>query len=265
MQKNNYLTKHEQLIFDIIKETDIISIKDIEDMFHELTQNMRYKIVSSLNSKGYLYRLEKGLYLVQKTPAKEPIIEDPYRLALSIFKGYIAFSSALRLYNLIEYEPFTFFVATPNRSKRLFIGNYEIRAVSMRDRAEGITLYNEIYVSNLEKTIFDCFYKPQYSGGYETITKALAADIKIDWKNVLYYFKKYSSDSLCQRTGYILDLMKQEIDYNVPDYCISYFRNRIKSKTKLIPTSPTKGKYSSKWKLMDNLGKTTILGWFNGA
>jgi predicted transcriptional regulator of viral defense system len=265
MEENNYLARREQLIFEIIKETDIISIKDIEDMFSEISQNMRYKILSSLNSKGYLYRLEKGLYLVQKTPSKEPIIEKPYQLALSLFKGYIAFSSALRLYNIIEYEPFTFFVVTPNRSKRLIIGNYEIRAVSMRVRAEGITLYNGIYVSNLEKTIFDCFYKPQYSGGYETITRALATDMKLNWKNVLYYFKKYSSDSLCQRTGYILDLMKQEIDLDIPDYCIHYFRNRIKSKTKLIPTAPSKGKYSSKWKLLDNLGKNTILGWINGA
>jgi predicted transcriptional regulator of viral defense system len=265
MQENNYLTRREQLIFDIIRETDIISIHDIKDMFPEISQNMRYKILSSLNSKGYIFRLEKGLYLVQKTPSKEPIIEDPYRLALSMFNGYIAFSSALRLYNLIEYEPFTIFVATPNQSKRLVIGNYELRAVSMRVRAEGISLYNGIYMSNLEKTIFDCFYKPQYSGGYETITKALATGIKLNWKNVLYYFKKYSSDSLCQRTGYILDLMRTEIDYNVADYCIRYFRNRTKSKTKLIPTAPTKGKYSSKWKLMDNLGESTILGWLNGA
>jgi predicted transcriptional regulator of viral defense system len=240
-------------------------MKDIEDMFPEITSNMRYKIVSSLNSKGYLFRLEKGLYLVQKTSSKEPIIEDPYRLALSLFNGYIAFSSALRLYNFIEYEPFTLFVATPNRSKRLVIGNYEIRAVSIGVRAEGLKLYKGLYISNLEKTIFDCFYKPQYSGGYETITKALATGIKLNWKDVLYYFKKYSSDSLCQRTGYILDLIKQEIDYDVPDYCIRYLRNRIKSKTKLIPTAPTKGKYCSKWKLMDNLGKTTILGWVNGA
>ena len=115
MEKNNYLTRREQLVFDIIKDTDIISIQEIEDIFGELSQNMRYKILSSLNLKGYLYRLEKGLYLVQKIPSKEPIVENPYRIALGIFKGYIAFSSALRLYDLIEYEPFTIFVVMPNK------------------------------------------------------------------------------------------------------------------------------------------------------
>jgi predicted transcriptional regulator of viral defense system len=265
MEKNNYLTRREQLVFDIIRETDIISIQEIEDMFPELSQDMRYKILSSLNSKGYLYRLEKGLYLVQKIPSKEPIIEDPYQIALNIFKGYIAFSSALRLYNLIEYEPFTIFVVMPNRSKRIVIGNYEIQAVSMGFRAEGLTLYKGIYISNLEKTIFDCFYKPQYSGGYQTITKALVPNTRLNWKNLLYYFQKYSSASLCQRTGYILDLLNKEMDFDIPNYIINYFQNRIKAKTKLIPTAPTRGKYISKWKLMDNLGRETIMGWADGA
>ena len=265
MDNYYYLTRREQLVFDIIKETDIISIKDIEDMFPELSKHMRYKILSSLNMKGFLYRLENGLYLVQKIPSKEPIIERPYHIALSIFKGYVAFSSALRLYDIIEYEPFTIFIVTPNRSRRLTLGNYEIQAISMGFRAEGLTLHKDIYVSNLEKTIFDCFYKPQYSGGYETITKAIYAIGRFTWKNLLYYFQKYSSSSLCQRTGYILDLMKKELGHNIPDYIIRYFQSRIKTKSKLIPTAPTRGKYISRWKLMDNLGEQTILGWANGA
>ncbi|MCK5560090.1 MAG: hypothetical protein KAJ51_05830 [Thermoplasmata archaeon] len=265
MEENNYLTRREQLVFDIIRETDIISIHQIEDMFPELSQNMRYKILSSLNLKGYLYRLEKGLYLVQKIPSKEPLIENPYRIALSIFKGYIAFSSALRLYDLIEYEPFTIFVVMPNRSKRIALGNYEIQAISMGIRAEGLTLYKEIYVSNLEKTIFDCFYKPQHSGGYETITKALASNIQLKWKNFIHYFQKYSSSSLCQRTGYILDLMKENLDFDVPDHVIRYFQSRIKTKSRLISTVPSRGQYVTKWKLMDNLGTGTILGWADGA
>jgi len=265
MKKNNYLTRSEQLVFDIIKETDIISIHEIEDMFPELSQNMRYKILYSLNSKGYLYRLEKGLYLVQKIPSKDPIIENPYRIALSIFKGYIAFSSALRLYDLIEYEPFTIFVVMPNKSKKIALGNYEIRVISMGFRAEGLTLYKGIYVSNLEKTFFDCFYKPQYSGGYETITKAVVGNPQLKWKNFIYYFQKYSSSSLCQRTGYILDLMNENLNYDIPDYMLRYFQSRIKTKSRLIPTAPARGKYIPKWKLMDNLGADTILGWVNGA
>jgi len=265
MQKKIYLTKSEQLVFETIRDTDTISSQEIEDMFPELSKNMRYKVISSLSKKGYLYRLENGLYLVQKIPSKDPIIEDPYRIALSIFNGYIAFSSALRLYGLIEYEPFTIFVSMPDRSKRITVGNYEIQAISMGKRAVGITLYKGYYVSNPEKTFFDCFYKPQYSGGYETITRALFLDVKLEWKSFIYYFKKYSSSSHCQRTGYILDLMKEELDYNIPDHVIRYFQKRIKTKSRLIPTAPSRGKYISRWKLMDNLGVDTILGWVNGA
>ena len=153
----------------------------------------------------------------------------------------------------------------PDRSKKITVGNYEMRAISMGKKAEGLTLYSGYYVSNIEKTFFDCFYKPQYSGGYETITKALTLVDRLEWKGFIGYFKKHSSSSLCQRTGYILDLMKEELDHNIPDHVIRYFQSRVKMKSRLIPTAPSKGRYISRWKLMDNLGVDTILGWTNGA
>ena len=96
MEKNYYLTKTEQKIFNVIKHAKIITAKEVADLFPELSREMIYKVLSSLEKKGYLYRIKNGLYLVQQIPAKEPIIENPYEIALAIFPGYIAFSSALR-------------------------------------------------------------------------------------------------------------------------------------------------------------------------
>jgi len=48
--------------------------------------------------------------------------ENPHKVALSIFKGYIGFSSALRTYNLLEYEPTTIFIVTRNKSARKKLG-----------------------------------------------------------------------------------------------------------------------------------------------
>ncbi|KUK04265.1 MAG: hypothetical protein XD62_0841 [Methanosarcinales archeaon 56_1174] len=265
MKKNYYLTKSEQLVFRVIENARIISTTELKDLFPELSEEMIYKVASSLERKGYLYRLKKGLYLVQKTPSKEPLIENPYEIALSIFKGYIAFSSALRLYDLIEYEPFTIFVATPEKSGRVELNSYTVRAVSMGERAIGITFYRGVYISTKAKTFFDCFYKPQYAGGYETITKALFEVKNMDWDEFLSYFKKFASPSLCQRTGYILDLMRRELDFKVPENVLLFFKGRVKTRTRLIPTAPSKGRFISAWKVTDNLGKERILGWAYGA
>ena len=247
------------MIFNAISSADIVNSNEIKDIFSGLKPYQVNKVCSSLSSKGYLHRLKKGVYLVQKKPSDIPVIKNAYKIALALFKGYIGFSSALRLYDLIDYEPFTIFVVTGNRSMEKIIGEYTLKYVAMGDKATGMTYYNGVYVSTTAKTFFDCFYKPQYGGGYSTITKALY-DADIDWNEFLGYFGLASS-SLCQRTGYVLDLLGGATSV-VPNDVLDYFKNRIKNNTRLLPSGSSKGKYIKEWMLLDNLGKENILSWW---
>ena len=264
MEKNYYLTGSEQNVYNSIKHAELITSDEVRELFPELSIGMLYKVLSSLEKKGYLYRLKRNLYLVQKRPGENPTIENPYRIALALYSGYIGFSTALRQYDLIEYEPFTIFVITPEKSASVDIGNYTIQAVAMGKRAMGLTLHRGIYVSNVEKTFFDCFYKQQYSGGYETITKALYEKKSLKWDSFLGYFKMFASPSLCQRTGYVLDMMSKEMNFRIPNTVIVFFKKKIRGKTKLIPTSPSRGKFSAEWKVLDNLSGERMLGWYYG-
>lgn len=262
MNKNIYLTRQEQLIYNVISSTDITSIDEIISFFPNLKSFQINKVCSKLSSKGYLYRLKKGVFLIQKKPSQIPIVENPYRIALSLFSGYIGFSSALRIYELLDYEPFTIFIVTKNKSMEKRIAEYTYKSVAMGKRAIGITNYKGIYISTLAKTFFDCFYKPQYGGGYSTITKALF-EADVDWGEFIQYFDLASS-SLCQRTGYILELMKKETN-KISEEVLHYFKKRIKNNTKLLPTGRGSGDYIKEWKLLDNLGKNNILSWwYNG-
>lgn len=259
MDKNIYLTRREQEIFNAISSADVIQVGEIQGLFPHLNSKEINKICSSLSSKGYLYRVKRGTYLVQQRPSRTPVIKNPYKVATAIFKGYIGFSSALRIYDLLEYEPFTIFVVTYKRSVEKRIGEYTLKWVAMGDKAEGATYYRGLYVSTLAKTFFDCLYRPQYGGGYSTITKALY-EAELDWKEFLGYFKEASS-SLCQRTGYVLELLNEKTE-NVPHDVIDYFSKRIKNNTKLLPSGKAKGEYIKKWMLIDNLGKENILSWW---
>lgn len=263
MQKKYYMTGSEQNVYNSIKHTEMVTSDEVRRLFPELSTGMVYKIMSSLEKKGYLYRIKRNIYLVQKRAGENPVIENPCRIALALYTGYIGFSSALRLYDLIEYEPFTVFVVTTRKSGIVDIGNYTFRAVAMGKKAIGLSTYRGIYVSNIEKTFFDCFYRPQYSGGYETITKALYERKTLEWESFLEYFRLFASNSLCQRTGYVLDMMRREIDSEIPENVIEFFKNNVRSRTKLIPSSPSRGKFSADWKVLDNTGGR-ILGWYHG-
>ncbi|NIA10349.1 MAG: hypothetical protein GWP10_11635 [Nitrospiraceae bacterium] len=261
MNKNIYLSKQEQILFNTISSADIVYTDELKDLFPNLKPYQINKICSSLSSKGYLHRLKKGIYLVQKKPSEIPVIKNPYKIASALSKGYIGFSSALRIYDLLDYEPFTIFTVTRNRSMEKRIGEYTFKSVAMGKKATGMTYYKEVYVSTIPKTFFDCFYKPQYAGGYSTITKALYdADIDWGWGEFTGYFG-FASSSLCQRTGYVLELFGKETD-KIPEEVLHYFRTRIKNNTKLLPSGRSTGRYVKEWMLLDNLGKENILSWW---
>ena len=141
------------------------------------------------------------------------------------------------------------------------IGEHTFKAVAMGKKALGMTYYNDIYISSLPKAFFDCFYKPQYCGGYSSITKALH-DVDLDWDEFIRYFE-FASDSLCQRTGYILELMCEEAGKNKEiENILRILRKRVKNNTKLVPSGMAVGKYIKEWKVLNNLGKGNMLSWW---
>ena len=259
MQKKNYLTKEEQIIHSTIKKTDIIDNVHIKEIFPHYPTKKINKICHSLLSKGYLYPIKKGVYLIHETPSKDPMIRNPFKLALHINKGYLGFSSALRLYDLIPYEPFTIFIVTTKKSQELQIGEYVFKTVSLGKRATGTTYYKNVYTSTIEKTIFDCFYKPQYAGGYTDFIQALTNFNNIKWNQLLNYFERFASDALFQRTGYILELLTDENYLHPPEYVMKKFKQHIRNTTKLLPTKTSKGTYIKQWKIVDNIGKKILL------
>ena len=260
MNKKNYANPIEQDILFKLKGAEIINISEIKELVPHIHQKSLINNVSSLCKKGYMQRLKNGLYLV--TPERALMIRNPLKIALQIYPGYIGFGTALRCYDLLEYEPFDIFIVTNNKSRKKVLGEYTFRYVSMGKRATGARVVNDIWVSNLEKTFFDCFFKPQYAGGYDIITKALFEKKDLDWSRFLYYLEEFASNALCQRIGYILYLLTSETEFSLPKDIEKYLQSKIHSPTRLIPNGPPHGKYSKDWKLLDNVGKNRILGWW---
>lgn len=259
MQKKIYLTKEEQIIISTIQTTEIIDHSHLRELFPTYSPQKINKLCHTLLSKGYLYPLKRGVYLINEIPSSQPVIKNPFRIAPYLNKGYLGFSSALRLYDLLDYEPFTIFTVTPQKSNETTIGNYLFKTIAMGTKATGATFHKDVYVSTIEKTIFDCFYKPQYAGGYQTLTKALIQLKNLNWNQLLSYFNAFATDALFQRTGYLLDLLQQEHLIRLPKTILKECKNHVKTTTKLLPTKPSQGTYSKQWKLLDNIGKGTII------
>jgi len=243
MGKNYYLSPVEQELLDIADGLDIIFTEDIihaSGMGEQVVRNALY----SLNRKGYIFRIKRGVYL--RAIDSKPVIYDKEKIALAIFNGYIAFASALQHWGLIEYESFDVFVATFKRSGDRAIGQYRFKAVSMGRRARGATYHDGVYVSTLEKTMFDCLYKPQHAGGYSLVAQAIA-DANPDWKEVDRLLQTLGSAALRQRAGYVLSKAG-----NAPKWLLNKLGKGIEHEAWLYPSGERKGVHVAEWKVMDN-------------
>jgi len=257
------LTKQELLIYNSLKDIKtVFTNKEIQDIFQEYKAQRINEILFSLNKKNYLINLEKSKYILNEAYS----IEDLFKLSYLVnYNGYIAFSSALYYYGLIDYEPFTIFVINSKKSKELTINNYVFKYINLKKELINNFKYkNGFYISTLEKTIFDCFYKLQYSGGYSVISKAIYESYKkIDWNKLIEIYKKLASSRQHQITGYILSILIEKTNIKIQKKIINYFLNKDKSRTYLSNNySKNNFKYITTWKLKDNIGINKILSWW---
>ncbi len=260
------LSHLEQKIYLLLESEgkNVFSVQDLKEFKLPIKDGHVRVLLHRLEKKGWITSVRKGIYL--RLPAEAAVegkvyLEDPFAVALKVFDGYLAFQSALRVHGLSEYQSFTVFVATKNKSETLsLLGQYEIKAIKVGKRYVGSEEKDNYRVSSLAKTFFDCFYHPQHAGGYSEVLKALHACEKMDWNEFLSYFEKFASNSFCQKVGYLLTLL-QETGYEVPVSVIDYLKKRVRVKTRFSPRI-SGGKLNKEWLVIDNIGKEELLSWW---
>ena len=256
MYQKNYLSREEYGIWKYIKDKEIIDGQLIKQIFPEMPESKKNKMLHNLHKKGCLKRARKNLYY------NSAILGNFYGLALRIKDGYIGLSSALRYHNLIEYEDFTIFVITKNFRKRIALDGtkYEIQYIPLKNLFCGFEKKDDVYISAIEKTFFDCFLKPRFMG-FASITKSLYG-AKVDWKKFLSFFRLTRNNAMRQKTGYILELMKKNTGARIPSFVFEFLLKNIKNPVKLMPIKG-KSTFNKKWKVQDNIGKENILSWWH--
>lgn len=263
------LSHEEQKIYLYLESIgkNAFKVSELDTKKLDIERNYLYVLMERLERKGWITGVGKGVYL--RLPAATAVegkvyLEDPFEVALKMFKGYLAFQSALKVHGLSEYEPFTIYVATRRKSETVpLLKHYEIKAIKFGKRFTGMEKTERYTVSTKAKTFFDCFYHPNYAGGYPEILKSLHTAGQLDWKEMEKYLEKFGSSSICQKIGYLISLLK-ETKYEYPRDFIDYLKGRIGNKTKL-DFSQSGGSYNKEWMIVDNIGKKKLLSWwYNG-
>jgi len=171
---------------------------------------------------------------------------------------YLGFSTALDIHGLLTQPTYKEQIIVQKRiqPEEFKINNIKFEFITYNTNHffgyenTWINNYDKVHCSNLEKTIIDCLYKPQYAMGISEIVKAIyATKEKIDQSKMVQYLERFMSQAVLKRLGFILYhldilfLLRKFIESNITSVYAPLDPSMLKS-----------GKHHSKWRILDNVG-----------
>lgn len=234
-------------------EIDIFRFDDIELLLGKKFTNLN-EVLENLVQKELLSRIERGKF------CKANFRNEHVIGVFMVRESAVAYWSALNLHGLTEQFPNTVFIQTPRKKldKTVFGVGYKFVKIS-RPKREGIISFghgNHVYsITDMEKTIVDCFDLPQYSGGYAELIRAFA-NAKITSEKMIEYCKVINNIAATKRMGYLAELFQKK---NMKTF-IAFAKNQVKQAYNPVdPLGPDSGPFNAEWKLRLNISKEEIL------
>ncbi len=181
-------------------------------------------VLRRLERGGWLYRLERGVYMVvpleagpERVWSESALVIAPYLIQPSA----IAYWSALHYWHLTEQTPRTVFVQSTARKRvrEKVIASQVFRFVTVVEAKFFGTIRRTLsgqpfYVTDREKTLVDTADRPELSGGAEQLAQALQTGAaELDWEQLDDYLHRWPTTAPLKRIGYLLEAL----DVDVPE------------------------------------------------
>jgi len=224
------------------------------------------ELLRDMTNRGKISRLKEGLYvIVPLGETNTTYIPEWHRLTKQLVESaehYIGYYSALQIHNLITQPSLKQQIVVSNQQKKskLKIKSIEFQFIYHNEdhffgsKKIWINQFDKVKCSDLEKTIIDCLFKPEYAGGIVEIAKAIfESKDKIDFGKLLNYTIQFKSQSVMKRLGYLLELLDIKTDITN-----SLLTLRSNSYATLDTELPKEGKRLSRWKILKNIDEETI-------
>ena len=224
------------------------------------------ELLSDMTKRGLLMRLKEGIYhIIPYEADAETFMPDWHLIAeylVNDAKHYIGYYSALQIHNLITQPSMKeqIVVSRQIRPSEIKIKKAPFQFIYHNEKhffgAKRIWIdnFNKAMCSDLEKTIIDCLFKPDYAGGIVEIARTIyISKEKIKYDTLLEYAKKFDSQAVIKRLGFLLEIL--EINTTILD---KLQKLKTASYITLDTELPRTGKRISRWNIQQNLDTETI-------
>lgn len=172
----------------------------------------------------------------------------------------IAYWSALNIHGLTEQFPNKVYIQTSKKKPDTEIFGVNYQFVKVRpNKMTGIEKFgagtNQFRITDIEKTIIDCFDLLNYSGGFMELIRAFKRT-KLNTKKMLSYSEALNNKAIIKRMGYLAELFNK-IGFK---QFVKYAKKQKSKNYDLFDIyGYDEGKYNAEWRLRLNMDREDLL------
>ena len=243
----------------------VISVTDAQEILGG-SYDAALQTLLRLMDAGWLVRLTAGSYaMVPLSSGEEAVPEaNRYIIARELVGEtpyYISHESAMDIHNMLTRPVTQVIITTPRRlGGREILGTpyrfvYAAPSVLWGLEPAWVTPYEQVTVSDLERTILDGLARPDLCAGVSQVATGLwVRQDDFDWDKFAHYAHMLGSGAVAERLGYLLELLELGTSS-----LIGNLQEMVTSSYALLDTLlPDEGPYLARWRLRLNLEPETL-------
>ena len=266
--KHKYISTQSNELLSYFNDKDKVCFdsKTALKAFPQAKESTVRELLSDMTKRGLLMRIKDGIYyIIPYEESPETFMPDWHIIAKYLVKEakhYIGYYSALQIHNLITQPSLKEQIVV---NKQIRPSEIKIKEVTFQfiyhnethffgEKKTWVDDFNKVSCSDIEKTIIDCLFKPDYAGGIVEVARAIySTKEKLDYNKLLEYAIKFDSQAVIKRLGYLLELFEIETE-------IVNELQKLKSASYVVLDTelPKTGKRNSRWSIQQNLETETI-------
>ncbi len=216
----------------LLKQLDLYPVFTEKDVLKITKTTKKYArtLLSRLQKKGYIHRIERGKY---------SLYDDPLVFSSHLAKpSYLSLWTALRYHNLTQQQPQNVFVMVKSAKRKITLTNAAIHFIVTQHfwgyKTERYRDF-DIFMAEPEKAIIDSLLAHLPA---EYIIEAI--ELCQNPQKLARYAKKTKNSSLIKRLGYLLEKYKHD-SYGLKPLDYNYVH---------LDYTKRKGKKDKKWRLI---------------
>jgi predicted transcriptional regulator of viral defense system len=234
-------------------ELEIFSLEELKNQVGHRFDDIN-ELVENLVHKKILLRIERGKY------CRSNFNDEKVVGCFIADSGAISYWSALNAHGLTEQFPNNVFIQTTKlkKNKTVFGAAYKFVKVAPYKIAGVLTQGqgNRKYrITDIEKTIVDCFDLHEHCGGYAELIRAFK-QAKLNSDKMIAYCIAIDNISATKRMGFLAELLDKK---GLKPF-VKYAKQRVNVKYNVFdPASSDKGEFVNEWRLRLNISREEIL------